>query len=381
MLGVWLAATGILLAVAPPFQTVATYDASAFLSDTADPIVGGDLLDEAWPDDAFRNNAAVVLARQDGELTDADRQAATDLVVWLRSDEAPDVFGDVTTHLDEPRLQDTFLSDDDRAMFVLVGLEVSPYSPSANEAIEQLRARVADDTPDGLEVLVGGTAGIAADESQAVDTSVRRTHLITIVLVVAILLWVYRSPIAPLVPLATIGAAFAVSISVVSLLAEQGMQVFSLFENFSIVIVFGAGTDYCLFLISRYHEELDLGHCAGLDRSNALRRGTLTVTLVVLAAVLGSSALTTIAGFTAMSVAEFGMYRSMGPAMAIAVALTLLAALTLAPALMRLFGRHLFWPGGGTVAPHGADDVPLVVRHGEPVGSTPDAAPEREPVP
>ncbi len=381
MLAVWLAATGILLAVAPPFQTVATYDASAFLSDTAEPVVGGELLEAAWPDDDFSNNAAIVLARDDGELTDADRRAATDLVAWLRSDEAPDVFGDVTTHLDEPRLEDTLLSDDGQAMFVLVGLEVSSYSPSANEAIEQLRAHVAAaDTPAGLEVLVGGTAGIAADESQAIDTSVRRTHLITILLVVAILLWVYRSPIAPLVPLATIGAAFAVSISVVSLLAQQGMQVFSLFENFSIVIVFGAGTDYCLFLISRYHEELDLGHRAGLDRSNALRRGTLTVTLVVLVAVLGSSALTTIAGFTAMSVAEFGMYRSMGPAMAIAVAITLLAALTLAPALMRLFGRHLFWPGGGTVAPHGADDVPLVVRHGEPVGSSTDAA-DREPVP
>lgn len=378
MLAVWLAATGILLAVAPPFQTVATYDASAFLSDTAGPIVGGELLDEAWPDDDFSNNAAMVLARDDGELTDADRRAATDLVAWLRSDEAPDVFGDVTTHLDEPRLEDTFLSDDGQAMFLLVGLEVSPYSPAANEAIEQLRAHVAAaDMPDGLEVLVGGTAGIAADESEAIDTSVRRTHLITLVLVVAILLWVYRSPIAPLVPLATIGAAFAVSISVVSLLAEQGMQVFSLFENFSIVIVFGAGTDYCLFMISRYHEELDLGHRAGLERSNALRRGTLTVTLVVLAAVLGSSALTTIAGFTAMSVAEFGMYRSMGPAMAIAVAITLLAALTLAPALMRLFGRHLFWPGGGKVAPHGADDVPLVLRHGEPVGA---AGPDREPV-
>lgn len=370
VLAAWLAATGVLLLVAPPFQTVATYDASSFLSRDAGPVQGGQLLEEGWPDDAFTNNAAIVIAREDGELTDADTAYAESLVTWLRSDAAPEAFGDVTTHLEQTRLASTLTSEDGQAMFLLVGLTESAYSPPATEAVEAARARVADDdVPDGLEVLVGGAAGVAADESAAIDTSVGRTHVITLVLVVLILLWVYRSPVAPLVPLATIGVGFAVSISLVSLLAQAGLGVFSLYENFAIVIVFGAGTDYCLFLISRYHEELQLGSTRGLPDTERVRHGTLTVTVMVLVAVLGSSAATTIAGFGAMSAASFGMYRSMGPAMAISVAVTLLAAVTLAPALMRLFGRALFWPNAGTAGgDHGAGDEPLVLRQGHHVG-------------
>lgn len=364
----WLAVTGILLAVAPPFQQVATFDASSFLSQDAGPVEGGELLSEGWPQDAFTQNAAIVIEREDGELTDADAAYARDLLQWLRSDRAPEPFGDVTTHLDTPRLESQFVAEDGQAMFLLVGLEISAYAPPANEAVEAARTHVRQsDVPEGLQVLVGGTAGVAADESAAIDTSVGRTHVITLVLVVLILLFVYRSPVAPLVPLATIGVAFAVSISIVSLLAQAGMEVFSLYENFAIVIVFGAGTDYCLFIISRYHEELDLGDRVGLPPSTALRRGTLAATMLVLAAVVGSSALTTIAGFTAMSAADFGMYRSMGPAMAISVALTLLTALTLTPALMRMFGRRLFWPNAASarIGEHGAGDQPLVLREAE----------------
>ena len=370
VIAAWLVVTGVLLLVAPPFQSVATYDASSFLSQDAGPVQGGELLAEGWPDDAFTNNAAIVMAREQGELDDADMRYAQSLVDWLRSDESPDAFGDVTTHLDQPRLASTLTSEDGQAMFVLVGLTESAYSPPATEAVEAVRAHVADsDVPDGLEVLVGGTAGVAADESAAIDTSVGRTHVITLVLVVLILLWVYRSPVAPLVPLATIGAGFAVSISVVSLLAQAGLEVFTLYEHFAIVIVFGAGTDYCLFLISRYHEELQLGSSRGLPDTDRVRHGTLTVTVLVLVAVLGSSAATTIAGFGAMSAASFGMYRSMGPAMAVSIAVTLLAAVTLAPALMRLFGRGLFWPNLGTAGgDHGADDEPLVLRRGHHVG-------------
>lgn len=371
VLACWGVLTGVLLVVAPPFQQVATFDASAFLSEHAGPVEGGSLLAEGWPDDAFTQNAAIVLAREDGELTEADTEYARSLVDWLRSEKAPAAFGKVTTHLDDPRLATTVRADDGRAMFLLVGLTDSSYAPPANAAVEAARDHVTgSEVPEGLEVLVGGTAGVAADEAAAIDTSIGRTHVITLVLVVLILLWVYRSPVTPLVPLATIGTAFAVSVSVVALLAQAGMQVFSLYENFAIVIVFGAGTDYCLFLISRYHEELRGGAAAGLVDTTRLRHGTLAVTVMVLVAVLGSSALTTVAGFLAMSVVDFGMYRSMGPAMAISVTVTLLAALTLAPALMRVFGRYLFWPSTGTAgrSHHAAGDRPLVVRRGHWVG-------------
>jgi RND superfamily putative drug exporter len=65
----------------------------------------------------------------------------------------------------------------------------------------------------------------------------------------------------------------------------------------------------------------------------------------VLAGVLASTAASTMVGFSAQVVAQFGLFRTMGPALAIAVFIKLLAGLTLTPSIMRLFGRWLFWPG------------------------------------
>jgi RND superfamily putative drug exporter len=298
-------------------------------------------------------------------LTEGDLDHVREIVEWFRSDDAPEVFEDVTTHLDDPTLASTFVAEDDQAVFLLVGLNTPPYTPPVNEGVTAAREHLRSmDAPEGLEVLLTGSAGVGTDESQAIEDSVNRTHLLTLLLVVAILLWVYRSPVTPLVPLITIGVAFTVAMSVIALLAQSGMQVASLFETFSIVIVFGAGTDYCLFLVSRYHEELDLADHMGYVPNRPLRVATMSATLLVLAAVLGSSAATTIAGFLSMGLAKFGLYRSMGPAMAIAVGITLVATLTLAPALMRLFGRHLFWPNAAPRGDHGATR-PLVEQHGE----------------
>lgn len=352
----WVLAAALLWWLAPPFDTVATFDNTAFLQEDAPAMVGGRLLEEGWPADGFAGGIAFALVRDDGELTEEDLEHARELVEWLRSEDAPATVDVVTTHFDDPQLADVFVSADGQAMFLLASLDVPAFTPPANETVTAFRDHVSGtDPPPGLELHVTGGPAVAADQAEAIERSVNRTHLITIGLVALILLWVYRSPIAPIVPLVTIGIAFIVSLAAVSLLAEAGLDVSSLYETFSIVIVFGAGTDYCLFQLSRYHEELDLAERAGYRPGAPLRRGTLTATVVVLGAVLGSSAATTIAGFSAQAIAEFGMFRTMGPAMALAVAITLAAALTLTPALMQLFGSKLFWPASSIRGSHGSD--------------------------
>jgi RND superfamily putative drug exporter len=315
VIAAWLVLAGVLFAVAPPFEEVATFDNTAFLSEDAPSMVGGRLLAEGWTGDDFGRTAAIAYVRDGGPLTSADLAVVEDTLAWLRSPDAPPAVGPITTHLEDPTLRSAFLSDDGHATFVLVGLEVPAFTPPANETIAALRAHLATlQVPDGLEVHVTGSTAVAADQAAA------------------------------------------------TLLARAGMDVSSLFETFSIVIVFGAGTDYCIFLISRYHEELDLAERHGYAPSRPLRGGTLAAALLVLAAVLGSSAATTIAGFSAQAVAEFGMFRTMGPAMALAVAITLAAALTLTPALMRLFGRLLFWPSSGVRGSHGTEGL-LIETH------------------
>jgi putative drug exporter of the RND superfamily len=371
VIALWVALTAGLVLLAPSFEEVATYDDTAFLPEGSPSVAGNRLVEAGWPDDDLSSTITVVLERPDGPLADADHEVLAALVDWARSDDAPAALGPVTTHLSDPDLADTFVADGGQAVFFLIGLEVPAYTPPANAAVGAVREHVAaTDLPPGTDSYVTGAAAVAADENVAIESTLARTTWLSLLLVGSILLWVFRSPVAPLVPLTTVAVAFLVSRAVVTLLAQAGMDVSALYETFAVVIVFGAGTDYCLFLLARYREELDGGAAAELVPAKRLRAGALTVTVGVMLAVLGSSAATTIVGFSAQGVADFGLYRTMGPALAVSIAVTVLTALTLAPALMRLFGRWLFWPERfraalSTTAP---DQVPLVVRRADELG-------------
>ena len=109
-------------------------------------------------------------------------------------------------------------------------------------------------------------------------------------------------------------------------------------------MVFGVGTDYAIFLISRYREEVSHdGDWHDAARTTVRRIG----------AVITASAGTVIVGMLAMGAGDFKMITSMGPGIAIAVAITLGAALTLSPALLSIFGHYLFWPLHTRAKPEG----------------------------
>ena len=154
-------------------------------------------------------------------------------------------------------------------------------------------------------------------------------------LVLVILLLIYRAPLAALVPLVTIGSAFVVSRGMLGFLAAAGWQVSSLLDTFLVVMVFGVGTDYAIFLISRYREEVS----GGGDWHDAAR-----TTVKRIGAVITASAATVIVGMASMAFGDFKMIASTGPAIAVAIFVTLVAGLTLAPALLSIFGHYLFWP-------------------------------------
>lgn len=360
----WAIATISLTVIAPPFEQVATFDEAAFLPEGSDTLEAGEMLEEAWPDDNFTRVGSLALVRPDEPLRDEDRDYAREVVEWMESDEAPDALGDISTHLRQEELEGALTSDDGHAMLVIIGLEIPAFTPQGNDAVRGVRHHVHDENPppDGLDAYVTGAAAVAADESDAIDTSLARAQMLSVVLVLLILLYVFRSPVAPLVPLTMIGASYLVSLSVVSLLARAGMQVSSLYEAFSLVIIFGAGTDYGLLMVSRYREELALAENLGYERNPELRRRTMMATVTILGAVIASSAGTIIVGFSAMSVAQFGMYRTMGPAMALAIAITLLAGLTLTPALMKGFGRLLLWPNAGAGGVRSSDRLLIEER-------------------
>ncbi len=215
-----------------------------------------------------------------------------------------------------------------------VNLSVGGFEETAGAAVDALREVLAGSMPEGLQGNVTGDAGIAADYLDAVMASTDRTTVVTVILVLVILLLMYRAPLAALAPLLTIGVAWVVARGVLGWLAQAGWQVTSTLDTFMVVLIFGVGTDYSIFLISRVREELAHDEWAGATRRAVGRIG----------GVITASAATVVVGLSSMAIARFGFVRTIGPALAVAIVITLLAGLTLTPAYLGLFGRFLFWP-------------------------------------
>ncbi|OKK18979.1 hypothetical protein AMK09_18660 [Streptomyces sp. CB02488] len=189
---------------------------------------------------------------------------------------------------------------------------------------------------DGLSVRVGGPGAMNTD-AQKVYGSLGGPLLYTTVAVVAILLiLIYRSPLLWLVPLAVAGVADALSMAVVHGL-NRGFDITVTGQSSAVmtILVFGAGTDYALLLVSRYREELTR-HARPQEAMAAALRGCGP-------AVVASSA-TVAAGLLCLLAADLTSSRGMGPIAAVGVLCALLAMLTLLPALLVLLGRRVFWP-------------------------------------
>jgi RND superfamily putative drug exporter len=335
---IWVGIATALAMTTPRLREVATQDNSAFLANDAPSVVGAIALARIWPEDDIGNTGALVF-RRDAGVTSQDEAFIRAEESWLRSAQAPDGIRGTQSPYTRPELTSVLRSQDGKVVILVIQFRYPPFTPETDEAVTAIRTHADDGAPEGLETHLTGNAGVGSDQSNAIDEAVRRTTLITILLVSAILLWVYRSPVTPLVPLVTVGVALVVSQGIVALLAEAGLKVSTIVETFMVVIVFGAGTDYCLFIVSRYKEEL-----ARQREAKDQDRRVLVGSMAIIGAVIASSAATVVVGFSSQGVAEFGLYRTTGPAMAIAVLITVTAGLTLVPAFLAVLGRWAFWP-------------------------------------
>ncbi|MFE4608621.1 MMPL family transporter [Streptomyces niveus] len=221
----------------------------------------------------------------------------------------------------------------------------APTGPGADKEaaqkafVEDVRAIATTDesgTSGGLDIEVGGAGALMAD-MESVFESIDGTLMIATVLVVAFLLIItYRSPFLWVVPLVVVGAAAVSSMAVVyGMVRAFDVVVTSQSAAIMTVLVFGAGTDYALLLVSRYREELRRVPEPYEAMRTALRNCG--------PAVLASSG-TVAAGLLCLLAADLNSSSGMGPIAAIGVVCALVAMLTLLPAVLVLLGRRVFWP-------------------------------------
>ena len=147
---------------------------------------------------------------------------------------------------------------------------------------------------------------------------------------------IFRSPVAAVLPLLTVGLVFGVATALMALLGTAlHVEVGQELPTMLVVVLFGIGTDYVLFLLFRYRERVRAGDSP---------RDAIVAAVERVGGAIVSAATAVIAAFGALVLAALGFFTTLGPALAVAVAVMVAAALTLVPAVVTVLGRHVFWP-------------------------------------
>ena len=189
---------------------------------------------------------------------------------------------------------------------------------------------------DGVDVYVAGAGGTTADQAAAFAGMDGRLLLITLCAVVLILLVSYRSPALWALPIFCAVVSLGIAMGVLYLLAKYAdMTINGQTQFIMTVLVIGAGTDYALLLVARYREEL---------RRHEDRHEAMAFALHRAAPAIFASASTVVVGLLCLMFAELNSTAGLGPANAVAVAVTFVVMVTLLPALLVICGRWVFWP-------------------------------------
>ncbi|MFI5695351.1 MMPL family transporter [Kribbella sp. NPDC051586] len=337
-IGAWVLIIAAIAATAP--KLTATTDQSAFLPSHYESIQAAQLQEKAFPN-ATAPAAIVVFERSDGAaLTPAD--AAT--------------VGSIAGQLDQAKLKDVTgiqaVPPTGNRLIQIAPVELTkitnPSDTRQNDAVKALRTALQDKLH-GTS-LKAGVTGSAAQTLDAQESSTKGLAIIgiaTVGLILLLLLLIFRSPVIALLPIIVIGAVSTVVNGLIAIVSKAfDLKIDSSITSILLVVLFGVGTDYILFLMFRYRERLRAGEDAKTAMVSAVTR---------VGEAIASAAGAVIIAFMALTLSTLGMFRAMGPALAISVAVALLAGLTLVPAIVSLLGTKVFWPSKAwKVEPKGA---------------------------
>ncbi|MGC2655442.1 MAG: MMPL family RND transporter [Mycobacterium sp.] len=333
VIGVWVALAVVLSMTCPSLDDMIEEHPVAFLPTNSPVSVTTNQMTEAFHDKGTDNILLVVLTDEKG-LGRADEGVYRTLVDNLHKDTRHVVM--LQDFLSTPPLRDVMTSKDGKAWMLPVGLAGelrTAQSYVAYKRVARLVKQTFSQKPAGstLTANLTGPAATVVDLTDIGWLDQENIELALTIMLATILMIVYRNPVTMMLPLITIGASLVTAQAIVAGLAQLGVGVSPQTIVFLSGMMSGAGTDYAVFLISRYHDYVRLG----ADSDQAVKKA-----LASIGKVIAASAATVAVTFLGMVFARLGVFSSVGVALSVAIGVAFLAAVTLLPAILVLTGRR-----------------------------------------
>ncbi len=327
----WIVATVIIVMSAPALK--ATSDQADFLPSHYESARAGVLAEKAFPQAKDPAALMVFMRNDEGALTTEEQDRVGKIVEQLARNKYADV-GSITSSADQISPNQEIMLG---AVFPRANSPEVLEGEKLTDSVIQLRS---DAVPllegTGLRMRVTGEIAQQIDSEEASGDIDQLIMVATIGLIVLLMLVIFRSILLAILPVVTILVATMASSGLIGYASEAfDLKTDQSIQSLLIVVLFGVGADYFLFLVFRYRERLR----AGVDPQQAMIESVARV-----GEAITSAAGAVIVAFMALSLSTLGQLRAWGPALAIAVAVTLVAALTLVPAMLSLLGQKVFWP-------------------------------------
>ncbi|WP_424765501.1 MMPL family transporter [Paenibacillus sp. sgz302251] len=340
----WIAIAALLTVMLPAVGEKETNNAPNLEADSPS-VLADQLIKEKFPSSS--GVPVLVVWHREGGLTNGDYALIQHLSQAI-SDKPLEAQGAVfpSHQTPIPALQQ-FASEDRSTIVQSISFAEQTETELLKENLEELKSIIkaasgfdpfatAIDDASELSVRLSGPVGIAVDATALFQGSDVTLLIATVLLVLILLLLIYRSPVLAFIPLIGVGFAYAVTSPLLGWMAGQNwIIVDSQAVAIMTVLLFGAGTDYCLFFISHYRQELTRES----DKMKAIRRSFRDAS-----GAIAMSGFTVVLSLLALLAAKYGAYERFAIPFSLSILVMGIASLTLVPALLAIIGRGAFFP-------------------------------------
>ncbi|NHC39733.1 MMPL family transporter [Bacillus sp. MM2020_1] len=334
ILAAWIVVIAVLFMVAPNMEALVREKGQITVPAGYSSTIAEKILKDVQSSENSGSSLQTALVfHSDKKLTKTDFANAEKAVNELDKNKDQLGISEILTHFNEVKLKDQFVSKDSKT--ILVSLKVNVKDREAKEISDDLYQAI-DDIK--LDHYYTGNWVISDDLVTNSQEGLKKTEGITVGFILIVLLLVFRSTIAPIIPLVTVGFSYLTAQSIVSLLVDKVNFPLSTFTQiFLVAVLFGIGTDYCILLLSRFKEEMAKNDSVTESIMATYRTAGKTVFFSGVAVMIG---------FASIGFSTFKLYQS-AAAVAVGVAILLIALVTIVPFFMAVLGKKLFWPSKG----------------------------------